>query len=72
MDVFAFVARLAFELLLLFAWGPVRFRPVFDLTRRRFDAVFDFARFFAFFMILPISIQLGADWASIHLLASSG
>jgi hypothetical protein len=49
--------------------APTRFKLVFDLTRR-FDEVLDLLRFFAFFMILPIWIQLSSDWASIRLLAS--
>jgi hypothetical protein len=57
MDFFAFVGRLAFVVLLLFDLAPARFNLVFDVTRR-FDAVFNLARFFAFFMILPIRFSL--------------
>ena len=57
MDFFVFVGRFALVVLLLFDVAPARFRLVFDL-RRRFDEVFDFARFFAFFMILPIRFGL--------------
>jgi hypothetical protein len=56
-DFFAFVGRLAFVVLLLFDLAAARFRLVFDLTRR-FDEAFDLARFFAFFMILPIRFGL--------------
>ena len=56
-DFFAFEGRLAFVVLLLFDLAPARFNLVFDVTRR-FDAVFDLARFFAFFMILPIRFNL--------------
>jgi hypothetical protein len=57
MDFFAFEGRLAFVVLLLFDLAPARFKLVFDVTRR-FDAVVDLARFFAFFMILPIRFSL--------------
>jgi hypothetical protein len=79
MDFFAFVGRFTFAVLLLFALALARFRLVFDLTRR-FDEVFDLARFFAFFMILPHSIralvqigpqsvywQAGGNWISCLL-----
>jgi hypothetical protein len=56
-DFFAFVGRLAFVVLLVFDLALARFRLAFDLTRR-FDEVFDLARFFAFFMILPIRFSL--------------
>jgi hypothetical protein len=56
-DFFAFEGRLAFVVLLLFDLAPARFNLVFDVTRR-FDAVFDLARFFALFMILPIRFNL--------------
>ena len=56
-DFFDFGGRLALIVLLLFDLAPARFRLVFDLTRR-FDEVFDLARFFAFFMILPIRFSL--------------
>jgi predicted ferric reductase len=52
-DFIAFEGRLTFVVLLLFDLAPARFRLVFDWTRR-FDEVFDLARFFAFFMIFLI------------------
>ena len=55
-DVFDFVGRLAFVVLLVFDLALAYFLLVFDLTRR-FDEVLDL-RFFAFFMIRPIRFSL--------------